>query len=229
PTDDDTYTNHARPDLPVGDFPAQQLYDYLSSFKLAYAPGSRAVYSNIGFALLGLAEEKAAGAAWGDLVQRETSGPLNPPDTVLHLSPEQKQRLAQGYEGTRPEPPMTDQDAYVATVSLHSTPQDMARFLAANMQPENTPISATLLEAQQAHVDVGLDQNEKEGLGWDIAFPGDPLTRVVKDGATTGFASFIFAETSAPYGYVVLSNSNIAADMTSLASELSRFFVMASR
>lgn len=229
PTDDDTFVNHAHPNLPAGDFPAQQLYDYLSTYKLTYVPGSKADYSNIGFALLGLAEAKAGGAPWGDLVQREISGPLNLPDTVLHLSAEQKQRVAQGYANGKPQPPFTDQDAYVATASLHSTPQDMALFLADNMRPATTPIQAALVEAQTPQVSVGFVQNTREGLGWDVGFPGQPLARVTKDGATTGFTSFIFLEPSAPYGFVLLSNSNDSMEMISFAGVLERYFTMASR
>ena len=63
-------------------------------------PGEHFTYSNLGGALLGHALSLQAQQAYTDMIKTEITSPLGMTDTVLTLSTEQKERLAQGYDGS---------------------------------------------------------------------------------------------------------------------------------
>ena len=57
-----------------------------SNRHLSFAPGSRFLYSNSNFLLLGLVVERLAGCNLGDFLQQQVFGPLDMRDTVLELA-----------------------------------------------------------------------------------------------------------------------------------------------
>src|SRR5215470_11566316 len=56
------------PTNPYADYTADQLYDFLSGYKLAYTPGKHYEYANLGFGLLGHVLSLRAGKSSEELV-----------------------------------------------------------------------------------------------------------------------------------------------------------------
>src|SRR5579859_1714696 len=79
-------------------YTVQDLYDWLNSYHLTRAPGSQWEYSNIGFGLLGTLLMNVANKSYDDLMAKYLDTPLDMPDTLAFLSPDQLKRAAQGYD-----------------------------------------------------------------------------------------------------------------------------------
>ncbi len=99
-------------------------------------PGSVFSYSNVGYAFLGAALEKAAGTPIAQYLSEQLLTPLGMKDTVFDLSPEQRTRLAAGFTIDSAGPSTTESEAelagrgYRAPVGgLFSTLDDMRRWL----------------------------------------------------------------------------------------------------
>lgn len=66
----------------------------IAEMELEYAPGSRSVYSDLGFVLLGAALERAAGEPLESFVRRRVFAPLGMDDTTFRPGPELLPRIA---------------------------------------------------------------------------------------------------------------------------------------
>ncbi len=53
---------------PYADYSVEQLYDFMSNYKLSFRPGTHYEYANLGFGLLGHALALRAGMSYEDLV-----------------------------------------------------------------------------------------------------------------------------------------------------------------
>src|SRR5262245_44928996 len=73
---------------PYVDYTVQQLYDFLSGYKLGRDIGVQYEYSNLGAGLLGQALALRAGMSYESLVRARICDPLSMSDTRMTLSPE---------------------------------------------------------------------------------------------------------------------------------------------
>jgi D-alanyl-D-alanine-carboxypeptidase/D-alanyl-D-alanine-endopeptidase len=77
------------------EYGAADLYAFLKNWGVAKPRWAAFSYSNVGFGLLGQALANRAGVGYVDLVRGITE-PLGMRDTVVNLSPRQRERLIQG-------------------------------------------------------------------------------------------------------------------------------------
>jgi D-alanyl-D-alanine-carboxypeptidase/D-alanyl-D-alanine-endopeptidase len=105
---------------------------------------------------------------------------------------------------------------------LHSTLQDMTRFVLANMEPDSTLLAPSLKLAQTMQAE-GRNPGSGVGLGWEISNPGKPNERISKGGGTPGFTSYISFAANGKSGFVLLTNGQmvdtLAASMIELLNE----------
>jgi D-alanyl-D-alanine-carboxypeptidase/D-alanyl-D-alanine-endopeptidase len=199
------------------------LYPWLNGFKPAHAPGSQYVYSNLGYMLLGDILSRLAQNSFGSLEFASVSKPLGLMDTREVLTDEESERLAQGYnyDGSKA-PYFLDSSAMSSAGYLHSTLQDMTRFLLANMEPDPTPLASSIKLAQAMQAE-GRDPGTGMGLGWEIDNPGTLKERISKGGGTPGFTSYISFAADGSSGFVLLTNGqmvdNLASSMVQLLNE----------
>jgi D-alanyl-D-alanine-carboxypeptidase/D-alanyl-D-alanine-endopeptidase len=182
------------------------LYNWLNGFQLSRKPGSEYIYSNLGYALLGDILARNAGTDYATLVLGSVSHPLGLMDTTEMLSADQASRLAQGYsyDGSLARY-FPDTGAMSSAGYLHSTLADMTRFLIENMQPDSTPLAASLTLAQTLQSE-GRNPGTGTGLGWEIEQLGKADERLWKGGVTPGFSSYIVFTSDRNSGLVLLSN-----------------------
>ena len=199
------------------------LYQWLNSFKPSHAPGEQYVYSNLGYMLLGDILSRVSKTDFGSLEFTSVSQPLGLMDTRLVLTDDENEKLAQGFTGdgavARYFP---DSGTMSAAGYLHSTLQDMTRFLLANMEPDSTPLASSIKLAQKMQAE-GRNPGSGVGLGWDIENPGTPQERISKGGGTPGFTSFISFAADGSSGFVLLTNGqlvdHLVAGMEQLLNE----------
>ena len=84
----------------------------------------------------------ARASSYADLVSGITE-PLGMHDTVLHLSPEQRARLIQGYAGAACSCGHHGSEALAGAGAIRSTAADLLRYLTANLHPETVSGSRT--------------------------------------------------------------------------------------
>lgn len=188
---------------PYRDLTADRVLDAVAHSQLRRAPGTgRIAYSNLGVGLLGIALVNAAHAgSYAELVRSRICVPLGMTDTDV-LENIDQHRLAVGYQRGR----AVDHWSLTGLAgagALLSTGNDMLRFLAAQLQPDSTPLAeAVTLSHQERH------HTRRFGiaLGWIVT--GPPSNPILwHNGGTGGFAAFAGFDPGRGAGTVVLANS----------------------
>lgn len=169
---------------------------WLPMQRLRTVPGTAALYSNIGFDLLGDALQSAAHMPYAQLLTERTLTPLNMHQTTFIPTPAQCARLLLT---AHDQGPCTSTEATAASSGLYSTAADMAqwlKYLLRTESPRQNPAAQAvyLLPSKLASIQ-GLDHAGAPtglGLGWmHLLAPDDPSHLVEKTGGGAGFATYI--------------------------------------
>lgn len=182
----------------------EEMYNYLATYQLTYPPGECYYYSDLGFALLGVAIQSILHDSIELLIPEFVCDTLGMKDSkMIGLTAGQLSRRAQGYFEGGGEAPflMPNWPAYHGAGGLYSTLNDMLKYLKFAMQIDNGSlqnVTDTLLRQRRVTNDSCKMPNSTDsaGLAWQFAklFPNNPenhIRSVSKDGSTSGFASFI--------------------------------------
>jgi len=175
-------------------------WTWLPKQKLATRPGTAALYSNVGFDLLGDALASAAGATYTQLLNDRIVRPLGLRDTTLTPSGGQCARLLRG---AWDEGPCTDTQASGASGGVYSTSADMARVLQYLLRIPATagaavpagPAIAVYLKPSQLRSVQGLSHAGDPtgiGMGWiQLGDPDGPSALMQKTGGGAGFETYV--------------------------------------
>jgi D-alanyl-D-alanine-carboxypeptidase/D-alanyl-D-alanine-endopeptidase len=170
---------------------------WLPKQKLAANPGTAALYSNVGFDLLGDALASASGKSYAQLLHETLLQPLDMWDTTLLPSKDQCVRLMQPLKD---EGPCTETLASGASSGVYSTAADMAKLLkyllhtpGSAAQPA-AALSVHLKPAQLKSVQGLSHAGDPTGIGLGWVQLGDPTTSsalMEKTGGGAGFSTYI--------------------------------------
>jgi CubicO group peptidase (beta-lactamase class C family) len=194
----------------------EDMWRFLDGYRLTRAPGTKWEYSNLGFALLGHALQRAAGGRWPELIRRDVCAPLGLSDTAVDLSPEQRERLAQGYgaKGEHAAAAMRTWPAFWSAGALRSNLVDMTRFVQYNLGLLDTPLHDLLPALQQ--VRKPAEGRMQMALGWqtlpNMPEKGIPARVFFKNGGTNGFHAFVAFVPETKTGVVLLTNKAYRLD-----------------
>jgi serine-type D-Ala-D-Ala carboxypeptidase/endopeptidase len=197
--------NPKNPTDPYADYTAQNLYDFLSNYKLTREIGLQYDYSNLGIGLLGHILSLRAGMSFEQLITTRIFQPLKMNDTSLGLPDAKKVRHAQGLNAQNEPTPNWYFDALAGAGAIRSTSADMAKFISASVGLTPTPLADSFAEARkmqrQGHsknVEIGLCWNNVDLYGTEIFWHG---------GGTYGFSSYIAIDPNAKKGAFLVTNS----------------------
>src|SRR5262249_12812500 len=126
----------ADPDDKYAGYTLDDLYAFLSSYKLTRPIGSQYEYSNVGYGLIGAAVAHRTGISWAELVRTRVTEPLGMIDTRPDLTADMRKRMAAGYAFDVASLTLTpaqhwDLAALESAGALRTTPRDMMKLLAA--------------------------------------------------------------------------------------------------
>lgn len=199
---------------PYAGFGRDDLLAGLSRTRLRRVPGTgRPSYSNVGFGLLGETLAHAAGTTYDALVRERVCLPLGLVDTVTPATAtaDQRRRWATGHRRRG----RTAQDwlltGIVGAGGLRSTVQDQLTFLAAQLDPDGTPLADAIRLARRPRV---RRTRGGQALGWMHLAGKPPLWW--HNGGTGGFRSCAAFVPARDRAVVVLTDSARGVDLTAL-------------
>ena len=179
------------------------MWKALAGIALTRSPPCKAVYSNLGVAIVGELLSERYQVPWDALVAQRITGPRGMNDTVRSLG-DRRSRLAPGFQGSSPVNPW-EFDAFRGAGSLHSTPADLLRFgrvLIAGAAGPLGPAAERLLKP--------LAWFEGE-IGYAIFVRGPEAHRTyVHTGLTGGYASQLVLAPDTDEVVVILASNSEA-------------------
>lgn len=193
-------------------YTVEMLYTYLQKYKLKSQPGTKFLYSNLGFGLLGDIMTIIGKKDFQTLENEIFTNALGMVDTKISLNDEQLKRLAYSYiKGKETEFYGVTSPAFYGAGGNFSTMSDMIKYLAYNMGYVNTPLNTMLDTLHKVRMTTGHPNLKWMGLGWQIGTltTGNTNNELIwKDGSTDGFTTWVGWVDATKTGIVVLSNTS---------------------
>lgn len=185
-----------------------RLYTFLNGFEFQRGIGSRTEYSNLGVSILGHALALRAGMDYDDLLRRRVTGPLGMSATGVSLASNLENRIAKGHSSEGVPMPSRINAWLPGAGGLHSSVNDLLKFLAANLDLSPTPLNALLVTMQQP---IHNASYYLPCIGWNVdrSFDRELYWRT---GGTLGYSSFLGFDKQSKRGVVILSNSRNEVD-----------------
>jgi D-alanyl-D-alanine carboxypeptidase len=183
--------------------------------RYAFEPGTRQVYSNIGFAVLGAALSRAANEPYIDYVRRNIIEPLGQKNTRFEPDVALQSRLAKGYvlRDGKPDPEPSAKELKngrgykVPNGALFTTVADLARLV--SFELGNGPdkvLPRDVLEEHQARVySSGVSLGSGFGIGFSLIRSGD-LVIAGHGGSVAGFVAGAYFHRASQTGLVYFRN-----------------------
>lgn len=216
--------------------PPAEFAEFLAGgVSLAWAPGTRFEYSNLGYAILGRVIAAAAGEAYDQFVRTRLLQPLGMSATGFDADEFQTDRLARGYRGKAgawEELSIAPNGSFAPMGGIFSCVSDLAlwvsgflgAFLAEDRQTgDHHPLHITsrreMQSAQTAippaafiRVPGGLSGNEPANYGFGLFIEEDPIHGVVvqHSGGYPGFGSNMRWHRASGLGVIALANRTYA-------------------
>ena len=187
----------------------------LPTTSYTFEPGTRYLYSNIGYASLGIAIERAGGKPFTDQVIEGVVAPLGMTRTGWEASAALRNDLAHGYtrrdgkgDRTGPDRELEGRGYRVPNGNLFSTVNDLARFV----MWELGTLEAPVIKRETQTFNYGRtysangDMNSGYGLGFMATRRGD-MVALGHGGSTAGFRASALFHPRTRTGVVVLRNA----------------------
>jgi CubicO group peptidase (beta-lactamase class C family) len=192
----------------------QKVLSCLPSTAYANVPGTTYLYSNIGYASLGLAIERAGGEPFIDQVSKRITAPLKMTRTAMEPTDAIRRNLAHGYqrrEGTasreNPDRELDGRGYRVPNGALFSTINDLARFVTWELGASSTTLIKK--ETQDANYErswpIAPNTTSSYGVGFQVTVRGD-IKMLGHGGSTAGYLSAALFHRGSGLGVIVLRN-----------------------
>jgi serine-type D-Ala-D-Ala carboxypeptidase/endopeptidase len=190
---------------PYIDYTTQNLYSFLSDYKITREIGVQYDYSNLGVGLLGHILSLRAKMPLEQLLTARIFKPLGMNDTSFALPTAKKSRHAQGFDKNNQPTSLWFFDSLAGAGAIRSTATDMAKFISAAAGITKSSLADAFLEAQKVQrqgqndrVKIGLCWNNVEVYGTEFYWFG---------GGTGGFRSYIAIDAKQKKGAYLVNNS----------------------
>jgi CubicO group peptidase (beta-lactamase class C family) len=184
-------------------------------------PGTTYLYSNIGYASLGLAVERAGGQPFIDQVEARILKPLGMSRSAMDATPAVRTNLAHGYQRNRGSGAVSreagdrelDGRGYrVPNGALFSTINDLAKFV--SWELGTSPVALIKKESQDANYAraffSGAAMTAGYGVGFQVQRRGDILL-YGHGGSTAGYHASALFHRGARLGVIVFRNCDSCA------------------
>ena len=196
-------------------YTTDKMYAFLSGYALKDPPGTKFQYSNLGMSLLGNAMEHISKTNFESLVLARICRPLHMDSTYVKPPAAFKSRMAVGHDENGKIAHDFALQVMVPAGALHSTVNDLLKYLAAEIGLTNSPLS-DLMQQSQIIRHTNSPEFGKTAMPWmdQNAFnpPGTEL--LGHGGGTLGSATYIGFDKKQRRGVVILSNQKYCHSST---------------
>jgi CubicO group peptidase (beta-lactamase class C family) len=189
----------------------------LDETKYEYEPGTRFLYSNIGYAILGAALGRAATVPYTKHVQDRILTPLGMTRTAFEPNAVIESSIAKGYEiddhgavsFDTPQREHAGRGYKVPNGALYSTVVDLARFLAFQLGegPSSVLERATLADVQTRVHSSGPRLGSGYGVGFQLTRRGEHVF-LGHTGSVAGYTAQAYIHLPSKTGVIVLRNAS---------------------
>lgn len=192
---------------------ASDIYQFVSNFSLTRDPGTQWEYSNMGTSIAGDILARTQQSNYQNLLQGAILLPLGMNNTTIQPSELPDGLITTGYRGYF-SGNITEgfllkfSDFWAPMGGIFSSGEDMAIFLAANLDLINSPLQNAIHDAL---IPRAIRMKEpfllEQSLFWDTFLTSDGNRIYMKSGESNAFQSQIMMSTSDKFGVVVLANT----------------------
>ncbi len=211
----------------------KSLIGALADLKYAYEPGTRYMYSNMGYAVLGLALERISGEPYTEFVTTNILKPLGMTTTHFELDPGLASRFPKGYVSLNGKPDATASERElkagrgykVPNGALFTTVDDLSKFVAFELGTAGE----SLLDPKRYADNLSRvysaqdDMHSGYGIGFQQTRQGE-LVLSGHGGSVAGFLSGAYFNRTSSLGIVYLRSYAQAMDMKRIF-EIAKLYV----
>jgi CubicO group peptidase (beta-lactamase class C family) len=210
--------------------------EHIQSFKndpFDFDPGTKFLYNNSGYFLLGYIVEKASGQSYADYLRLKFFEPLGMKDSGVHRSDTKLEREAIGYSfegGAFKKATDWDMSQAGGAGALYSTVQDLNRWneaVFAGKVLTADSLKAAFTPVVVAGEDATVPKEAGYGYGWSIARMRG-LEEVSHGGGLQGFVSYLLRLPKVNFTVAVLVNAappGPGVDPGGLAHDVAEFYL----
>ncbi|HVV05535.1 MAG TPA: serine hydrolase domain-containing protein [Puia sp.] len=180
-------------------------------------PGTNFNYSNIGYAILGLALSRAAGQPFMTLMEENIFTPLQMNNTCYIVPPEKFTKLAKGrskafgqLDLATPQREHFGRGYKVPNGGIYSTPNDLSKFIMAELGVFPLLNANALATIQTGKLSASGEA--KYGLGLYI-YAYDNKILIHHSGSVAGYSAEMDFEKNSEYGVAIMCNYNTVGEM----------------
>lgn len=196
------------PTDPYAKYDEDHLFAWLAEPKMAYEPETQAIYSNLAAGLLGYALALHEDSDYASLLKKRVLEPLAMDDTGIDLTDEQLAAMAKPHRKDATPDHLWDLNVLAGAGGVRSNLNDMMKYLAAQLQPKQTPLTRAIELSHRRQHEPGsasLREGTYMGLGW-LVHEGEP--RLTHNGQTGGYFAEIWLNPDKQVGYIVMGNTS---------------------
>lgn len=185
----------------TGNLHIEELEEFINNYECSEQPGTKYLYSNLGFVILGYTLQHVLNKTFDEMVYDAVTSKLNMNDTKCFIG--DNPNLTIGHTFTKEEPYLARSSVSCSAGGLFSNLKDMKTFLLANINEDNSPISKLLRQSHKL-----LFQNDEKTLGfaWHLKDSIENTQIIYHNGGTYGFSSHIGFDKEKQKGVIILSN-----------------------
>lgn len=204
------WSEFKNPANPYLNYKVSDLYAYLSRYKHNSKQFGKIYYSNLGMGLLGHILAQKLGISYEEAIVKYICDRLDLSDTRITLTKEQQERLAPGHTANGKPTSNWDLPTLAGAGAMRSTAEDMLKFIAANIDSENTDNGKIFADTHEIRIPASGDSRLIGiGLGWFVYKLTNNERCYWHNGGTGGYQSYIAFVKNQKLGLVVLANHGI--------------------
>jgi CubicO group peptidase (beta-lactamase class C family) len=197
----------------------QKVISCLPSTTYANTPGTTYLYSNIGYASLGLAIERAGAQPYVEQVAKRIFVPLGMSRSAMEPTAVVRRNLAHGYQRNRegvvsreaPDRELDGRGYRVPNGAIFSTMNDLSKFVSWELGASTTElISKSMQSANYERTFPADSPASAYGVGFQQIRRGD-VTMLGHGGSTAGYLSSALFHRASGYGVIVFRNCDSCA------------------
>jgi CubicO group peptidase (beta-lactamase class C family) len=208
------------------DYTEDELLKMIIAQSLAFAPGEKWSYSNLGYVTLGILIHKVSGEFWGDFLQQRVFAPLGMKHTRVISEADIIPNRAAGYvlkDGALKNQQWVSPSVNnTADGSLYFTVEDVGKWDEA-LETQKL-ISSASYEQMWTPIKLNNGKTAPYGFGWRITKSGSGHQVLEHGGAWQGFASYIVRYPEDRLTVTVLCN-RAGASASYIAKRIAGFYV----